>query len=74
MDDPVIARSCDLEAGKRAGLKPIPRGSAEILLPADPRIASIEIAPREGRPRTFDVSGPIGEGIRGAGPGGDDRR
>jgi len=62
--DPMLARSCDLEAGKGKHEKLIEKGAIEILLPYDTRIATLEITGADKKPRSFPISQKIKEGLR----------
>ncbi len=64
-EDPALARSCDFEAGKKGNVKPIERGRAEILLPYDPKITTLEIGLKEGKKKTFNIGSQVNEGLRG---------
>lgn len=65
IEDPVLARSCDFDSGKTGELKPIERGTIEILLPYNPAITTVEIGRIEGKLREFDFGYQIREGLKG---------
>ena len=65
IEDPVLARSCDFDGEREGELKPIPRGTAEIIVPANPAIATIEISTGKERILRFDVSAQIKKALGG---------
>jgi hypothetical protein len=64
VEDPALARSCDFDRSRTGAVKPIPKGTVEILLPYDPRIGTVEISRVGGKPRSFDIRPQIAEGLR----------
>ena len=64
IDDPVLARSCDFDFEKAGDTKPMKLGTAEILLPYDPKIATLGIGRVDGKLKLFNVSPQIKEGFR----------
>ncbi|MCZ6573534.1 MAG: hypothetical protein O7C98_10265 [Planctomycetota bacterium] len=59
IEDPVLARSCDFDQEREGELKLIARGTAEIIVPANPAIATVEISTGKDRVLRFDVSAQI---------------
>ncbi len=56
IEDPLIARSCDVEAGEIMGeTKNIPSGTVEILLPDNLMITQIEVSPIKKKGIHFQV-------------------
>lgn len=63
-EDPILVRSCDFDKGKVGELKPIDKGTVEILLPYDPLITAVEIVRIDGKRKTFDFSIQIKGGLK----------
>lgn len=62
--DPVVARSCDVDEGRKGAIKRLQKGTVEILVPYDPKISTVEIAPKGGKFTSFEVSARIKAGLR----------
>lgn len=62
--DPLIIRSCDLDAGRIGANKRMRRGTVEILIPYEPKISILEIGPKGGKLISFNVSSQIKAGLK----------
>lgn len=64
IEDPILVRSCDFDKGKMGEIKPIDKGTVEILLPYNPLISIVEVVRIDGKRKTFDFSEQIKSGLR----------
>ncbi|NIP23807.1 MAG: hypothetical protein GWN67_01280 [Phycisphaerae bacterium] len=64
ISDPVVARSCDVDKGRKGAVARLQKGTVEILVPYDPEISTVEIAPKEGKFTSFKVGARIKSGLR----------